>query len=149
LIMFLSLGEPSQPTVVHSLIKSNPIAASAGIKAGDQVVSIDNTKVVSPDDAVHYLVQHKATPVHVNVIRDSKPLTIDMTTNADGKVGMALVSKGPMSYTPVQGNFFQIAALSGEKLWTLTGNMLDALGQMASGLFQQHHNAGGEPSLGI
>lgn len=135
LTMFLTLGQPSQPTVVHSLIKSNPIAAQAGIKEGDRVLSVDGVRVTGPDDVVHYLVRHKLTAVHFDIVRDGKPMTISMVTNVDGKVGMALVSKGPVSYTPVEGNLPQVASLAAVKLWTLTANMMEALGQLFSGLF--------------
>jgi regulator of sigma E protease len=149
LAMFLTLGEPSQPTVVHSLPKSNPIAANAGIKVKDEVVAIDDKEVVSPEDAVHYLTSHKATEVKVHVLRDGQKVVIPVTTNADGKVGMALVSQGAMNYHPVHGSFPEIAVLAGQKLWNLTANMLETLGAMFSGLFATHKGAGGEPSLGI
>jgi regulator of sigma E protease len=143
LTMFLTLGQPSQPTVVHSLIKSNPIAAQAGIREGDRVISLDGVKVAGPDDVVHYLVSHKMTEVHFDIVRDGQPMTIAMVTNADGKVGMALVSKGPISYTPVEGGFFQVASLAAVKLWTLTANMMEALGQLFSGLFAGGGGGGG------
>ncbi len=148
LIMFLSLGQPVQPTVVHSLIKSNPIALNAGVKAGDQLLSVEGVKVTSPDDAVHLLTSHKAQEVHVVVVRQGRPLTLAMTTNAQGKVGMALISKGRVTYERVGGNFLDVAWLAAVRLYGLTMNMFEALGQLFSGVFA---GGGGErgPALGI
>ncbi len=55
LIMFYALGEPTQTTVVRSLVPENPIAAQAGVKPGDELVAIDNTHVVNSTDAVKTL----------------------------------------------------------------------------------------------
>lgn len=151
LVMLLFLGQPSQPTVVQALIKENPIAASAGIKVGDQVVSVDSVKIAAPDDVIAYLTSHKSSPVEFEVLRDGKPTRISMQTNANGKVGMALISKGSVSYQKLELNIFQIAGLAAVKLWTLTINMLEAIGQLFSGLFSGGGGGGGpgHPSFGI
>lgn len=149
-VMFMTLGQPVQPTVVHSLIKSNPIAMNAGIKAGDQLYAIEGQKVMSPDDAVHILTNHKAQEIHVQVVRGGQPLSIAVTTNQQGKVGMALVSKGRAKWEKVDGGFLNVAWLATVRLWTLTMNMFEALGQLVSGIFSG--GAGGEkgaPSLGL
>ncbi len=49
-----------------------------------------------------------------------------------GKVGMALVS--PVEYRKVQGGPLEAAWAALVKLWTLTSSMIEALGQMVSGL---------------
>ncbi len=149
LVMFLSMGEPSQSTVVYSLIKENPIAAQAGLEVNDQLVAINNFKVGSPDDAVHFMTGHKQELVTLHLRRAGKPVDLTMTTNADGKVGMGLVSKGPISYKPVEGNFFEVAGHAGVRLWNLTVGMLDALGQMVTGIFSGGKSSPGHPAVGI
>lgn len=57
-------------------------------------------------------------------------LDINLTTNPNGKVGMALITKGTTSYKKVEGNFFETAGLAANKLWTLSCNMLEAMGMM-------------------
>jgi len=150
LVMFLTLGQPSQPTVVQGLITANPIAAQAGIEKDDRLLTVDSIRVSGPDDVVHYLTHHKNTEVHFEILRDEKAMTITMVTNADGKVGMALVSKGQISYTPVEGNFLVVAWQAAVKLWTLTMNMLEALGQLFSGLISGGAGGGGpgQPAVG-
>jgi regulator of sigma E protease len=148
-VMFFTLGQPVQPTVVHSLIKSNPIAMNAGMKAGDQIYSIEGSKVTSPDDAVHILTHHKAQQINIEVIREGQPQTISMTTNAQGKVGMALVSKGRAKWEPVDGGPLNILWLALVKLWTLSQSMLEAMGQLVTGIFSGGGGEKGAPSLGI
>ena len=147
LTMFVCLGQPSQSTGVQALVAENPIALNAGIKKDDELVSINGSKVGSPDDAVHLLSKHKHELVHIQVLRNKQNLTIDMTTNDAGKVGMVLVPKGPIAYRPAEGNFLDIAGQAFTRLCTLTGSMLDALGQMVGGLFMGHKPAAGHPQV--
>jgi len=49
-VMLSSVGQPTQPTVVYSLIKENPIAANAGVTVGDRVTAVDGEKVETPGD---------------------------------------------------------------------------------------------------
>jgi regulator of sigma E protease len=149
LFVCLWLGQPISATAVASLPPENPIAATAGIKVDDELVKIDNVTINSPDDAVMYLTSHKSTLVHVNVLRDKKPMEIDMTTNANGKVGMGLAPKGPVTYKKVEGNFFEVAWFAFAKLCTLTWSMISALGDMISQLFHASKPAAGHPKLGI
>jgi len=151
LVMFLSVGQPSQPVVVHALIASNPIAKEAGFQVGDKVLALDGTKMASPDEIVHYLVGHKAVTVTFEIERKEQLLSLPVTTNKDGKIGMALVSKGTVTYAPVHGNFFEVSGLAAVKLWTLTSNMMEALGQLFSGLFAGGSGGGGpgQPKMGL
>ena len=148
LVMFFAVGQPIHTTAVESLPAANPIAATAGIKPGDELISIDEFKVTSPDEAVSYLSSHKSTPVKVNILRDKQPMTIAMTTNENGKVGMGLVSKS-LSYKKVDGNFFEVAGLAFNQLCRLTWNMVDALVQMVQGLAAGGKASGGHPAVGI
>lgn len=149
--MLFTFGEPTQPTIVHSLIESNPIAKEAGIKIGDQIREIDGHTVTTTDEAVHLLVARKLQEVSVKVIRDGQEMNIPVTTNKDGKVGMALISKGPISYHKVDGGIFNIMILAAEKLWILTASMLDAMGQMVVGVASGGHAGGvnGQPSFSV
>jgi len=148
LVMFFVLGQPIYSTSIDSLPKENPIAARAGIQKGDELVSIDSFKVTTSDEAVSYLSAHKSTPVKINVIRDKQPMTIEMTTNSNGKVGMALISK-LVTYQKVDGNSLEVPGLAFSKLCKLTWSMLDALGQMVQGLAAGGKASGGHPAVGI
>lgn len=149
LSMFLTLGQPLQPTVVHALVKSNPIAYAAGIKSGDTVTAINGVGIDSPDDAVHNLTSHKLEKVEVSVERNGMPLTFNMVTNVEGHVGMALISTGSITYRKVEGSLTHVAWFAFQRLCKLTGNMLDALGQMLSGLFKVHVDKTGQETAGL
>ncbi len=133
------LGEPSQPTVVYSLVKENPIAANAGILPEDEVTRINGEFVGSPTDAVKILLGHKSEDVKIDITRkingQVQPLTLTMKTNDAGKVGMALMGKGAVTYHKAEGENANIAWSAAKKLWSLSVSMVDALGQMVSGVF--------------
>ena len=139
IMMLLVLGEPTQQTTVYSLIKENPIAAQAGIKPDDQILNINGQSVDSPSGAVKLISGHKNEKVIIEVRRNvdgtSQVMDIPVTTNSDGKVGMALGGKGPITYHKNEGDYSNIAFSAAEKLWKLSVLMVDALGQLFSGLY--------------
>jgi membrane-associated protease RseP (regulator of RpoE activity) len=149
IVMLVTLGVPTHTTLVNGLYNKNPIAAQAGIKPGDEIVSIDNTDINGSDDVISYLTSRKSTPVKVNILRDKKPLTIEMTTNSEGKVGMTLEDKGPASYKKVTGSPLEVAGLALNRLWKWTYMMIDNLGQMFQGIFSGGKSAAGKPAVGL
>jgi membrane-associated protease RseP (regulator of RpoE activity) len=149
LIMFFHLGQPVLSTVVQELIKENPIAMQAGIQKDDEVVAINHKKVHSPSDAVRLLSAHKSEAVTIELKRKDQPLSITVTTNADGKVGMGLVSKGPLTYQKLDNNVFEICGAALVYLWNQSTGMLDALGQMVTGIFSAGKATAGHPAIGL
>ena len=155
--MLSTLGEPMQPTIVHSLIKENPIAAQAGILPQDELVRINNEAVASPTDAVDILHGHKDEIVKVDINRmvdgHKQPITLTMKTNDAGKVGMALIVNGPVTYHHIEGSGAKIAWTAAKKLWSLTKSMVGALGQLVSSIYDNiahgGKNAAGQPVPGI
>lgn len=145
-MMLAILGEPVQPTVVYSLVKENPIAAQAGIKTDDQVLTINGQYVDSPSGAVKLISGHKNEEVKIEVKRivdsEEKVLTIPVVTNSDGKVGMALVGKGPVTYHKSTADYSNIFVSAAKKMWSLSTAMVDALGQLVSGLYANIVNGG-------
>ncbi len=137
--MLTTLGEPSQATVVYALVKENPIAANAGIRTEDEIVRINGQFVGSPADAVKILTGHKNEEVKIELKRKvdekAEPITIAMKTNDAGKVGMALVGKGPVVYHKAEGENANVAWSAAKKLWSLSMSMFDALGQLVSGVW--------------
>ncbi|MEQ4720395.1 M50 family metallopeptidase [Nonomuraea sp. B19D2] len=53
-------------------------AAQAGMKPGDRMVSFDNQKINSWDDAMRLIRSHSPGPVAVGIIRDGKPMTLNV-----------------------------------------------------------------------
>jgi membrane-associated protease RseP (regulator of RpoE activity) len=133
IVMFTMLacfGEPVQNVVVKQLPPENPIAATAGVQLNDKVVAINDHRVDTPDDVVSYLSRRPNEKIVLHVMRAGKPVDLSMTTNGNGKVGMALVPKGPVHYTKVQATPIEMVGLATDRLIKVTGNMLDALGMM-------------------
>jgi regulator of sigma E protease len=147
LVMLLALGEIEHHTTVNGF-PGTTIASKGGVKVGDELVAVDDHTIKDVSDCVTYIGNHKSTLVHLHVLRDNKPLTIDLTTSDQGKVGMILGERNPPIYHKVQGNFFDAVGLAAAKLWDLTWSMLQALGQLVSGLFSGGKHAAGQPAVG-
>jgi membrane-associated protease RseP (regulator of RpoE activity) len=133
--MLLFMGQQSMQTIVADFPSEPTIARHAGIHKGDQIVSIDGVEIVNDGTCISYLGDHKNQAVQITVLRDGKPVTLTMTTNGNGKVGMVLEPKGPITYKPVTGNFIQTAVMAGDQLCMTTRMMIDSLGQMAGAVF--------------
>jgi regulator of sigma E protease len=178
LIMLMSFGEPTQPVVVSRLPAENPIAAQAGVKAGDRITAIDSTAIEAPEDVVHYLTTRPSTKVIIHVKRKIAPaagtatpqgaapptstsqepvyetVDIPVTTNGNGKVGMELVARGTVHYKALHASFPEMVGMATDKLWKLANNMIEALGMMVQGIFSFQHHApahtpGAPPKLGF
>ncbi len=138
ILMLMFLGYPAQETFVYSLIKENPIAAQAGIKPEDRILRINGQLTDSPSDAVSLISGHKNEEVKIQVKRnvngENQILTLAMKTNDAGKVGMSLVAKGPITYRKNEIDYSNIPLAAAQKLWKLSAAMVDALGQLVSGL---------------
>lgn len=136
LVMFFAMGQPVSTTTIGEF-PNDPsvpkIAAQAGVKPGDELVSIDDFTISNSTDAVNYLGSHKSTPVKLHLLRDKQPVTLEMTTNDRGKVGMALEDRAS-TYRKVTGNPIEVAGQALNQLVKWTWMMIDNLVQMVQGL---------------
>ncbi|MEU0570391.1 M50 family metallopeptidase [Nonomuraea sp. NPDC005983] len=60
-------------------------AAKAGLKTGDQIVSFAGTKVTTWEDATRLIRSHGAGPVALGIVRDGKPVTLNVTLIAEDR----------------------------------------------------------------
>jgi membrane-associated protease RseP (regulator of RpoE activity) len=144
--MLSAFGEPSQPVVVVALPADNPIAANAGVKKGDKVLAVDDTQVDTPQTIVKYLSARPSTRVVLHLDRKGQKVDLPVTTNENGKVGMALEPYGSVRYKPVHGGPIKMITGTTSYLAQITGTMLDSIGQMVQGAFQPHHGKAGKAS---
>jgi len=147
LIMFTMLmvqGEPTYQTSIHGFDKKNEIAKKAGVKVGDILASINDTKITEPTDAVTYLGSHPSEQVTLHIIRDEKPVDLNVTTNAMGKLGMMLEPK-QVGFKPIDKSPPEIAVMAADKLGKLTNGMMQALGMIGKGLWVWTTNLGKPP----
>lgn len=60
-------------------------AAQAGMKAGDRMVTFNGKEIGSWQDAVALIRSHGAGPVQLGIVRDGKPMTLDVTLIAQDR----------------------------------------------------------------
>lgn len=76
------------PSVVDS-IAPNMAAQKAGLERGDKIVGINGTKTLFQDQVISALKSNAGKQVDIEVIRNEKPLILNATIGADGKLGFA------------------------------------------------------------
>jgi len=87
--------EPAYPFVVEDLpSKSN--AKKAGIKAGDQILAVNDSSLRYYAEYPPYFVEHKNQTVKLSVLRGKDTVAINVLVNKDGKIGVAV--KGLNNY---------------------------------------------------
>jgi regulator of sigma E protease len=79
--VFATIGYPTTPAVVTGVIAGTP-ADTAGIIAGDRIVSADGEEVSTFSELQTYVRLRPATPVDLIVQRGSRQLPIRLTTEA-------------------------------------------------------------------
>lgn len=149
--MLLTVGEPVPATYAGDTYKSNPIAMNAGIKKGDHIISIDNQPIKTPDEIISYLTAHKSQPVVFNLEREGKKLDINMTPNANGKVGLGLEVR-TAKYERVDRPIMEVLVLAYQKVCDYTKMMIEALSKLPAGIANQIMHVGkplaaGEPGI--
>ncbi|MEU8205567.1 site-2 protease family protein [Streptosporangium sp. NPDC049046] len=60
-------------------------AAQAGLKPGDRMAFLNGQKIGSWDDAIHLVRSHGPGPVKLGIIRDGRPMTVDVTLIAQDR----------------------------------------------------------------
>lgn len=150
LTMLTTIGDHHQSVGVGKLPPENPIAAKAGVKVNDKILSIDGRSMKSPTDVVAYLEKHPQKQVVFNMMRDSQPVDVPVTPNEKGKVGMAVEYVGEAAYVKPSGNFIELAGMAWDKMWSLTAQMVGALGMVFQGVLSGGKAATpGGPAVGI
>ena len=71
---------------VGKLAKDFP-AQKAGIKIGDEFVSVDGQKFKYYDEFTSYLSSKKNNDIEIKLVRDGKSITKEVTVTDDGKIG--------------------------------------------------------------
>jgi regulator of sigma E protease len=92
--LYTTVGERSaipQAVQIQQVDSTVTIARDAGLQAGDEFVSVDGNKVRSAADLATGLKAHTdGTPATVVVTRNGTEVTVTVTPNADGRIGVAL-----------------------------------------------------------
>ncbi|MBS1992809.1 MAG: site-2 protease family protein [Cyanobacteria bacterium SZAS LIN-2] len=145
LVMLYSIGKPIPGAMVTALPSETTIAARAGVLPKDELVSINDTPMTSPEDVVAYLGGRKNTPVVLHMVRAGKPLDLPMTTNDEGRVGMQLGGTEKTKYEKVEGSPLQMAGMAAGELSSKTWGMMQAMGGMFANLVPKPQPKGAPP----
>jgi membrane-associated protease RseP (regulator of RpoE activity) len=127
--MFYGLGRPVPHVHVDKLFMEIPIAAQAGVKPGDEIVGIDDTKIRRSGEIISYLGKHKGVPVTIKVMRQGAEVAIAVTPNQDGRIGMQLLEKEKFQRMTNE-NPLVVAGEAYEELSLRTGQMVQGVVDM-------------------
>lgn len=105
-VIFASLlffiGQPEAQITGTNITGLSPqqitIAEDAGLKPGDKFVTIDGVKIVTPQDLIDTLQDHKNQTVTVVVDRNGQNQSFQVTPNADGHIGINLGVDSVVNY---------------------------------------------------
>ncbi len=101
-LKFLKLGPKDHPSV-NQVIAGSP-AAAAGIREGDEVISIDGVEVVGQQQLVDLIKGRANQSLELELVRDGSPVRIRVTPMLDpkentGRIGVMLGSSSKLTYT--------------------------------------------------
>ncbi len=129
--LLATIGQPSL-NVDHTLIKEiSPqvtIAKDAGLQSGDVFVSVDGQSVKTPQDLMQAFQGKKGVPVTVVVDRNGTPVTVQVTPDASGRIGVMLDVKATRTYSPMSIGDATSEAFS--KTGSATVGMFKGIGMM-------------------
>ena len=80
-------------------------AEKAGLKNGDEILSVNGTNAVAFSSFVNILSKNKDSDVQISVLRGDEKITLPVHVDVDGKIGFS--SKRKDAYVTNNYNFFQ------------------------------------------
>lgn len=110
------IGVPGPTTTIERVDKDAP-AAQAGVKAGDKVVKVNNTRITKWEDFVKAVQNSKSKTVSLSVKRGSETVVLKTTVGVKNGVRYLGVVAKQTDYNIGMG-FFQ--AVSAAFIWTFT-----------------------------
>ncbi len=140
----IELGLVDEHFTIIAPLDDTP-AASAGLRAGDQIVEIDHQALAGRTlvDVVDQLRGEPGSPVHLRLSRESQPKPLDVElTRAEIEINSVEASMLEPGYGYIRISQFQSA--TGEEFVAATESLLDAAGGQLSGLvLDLRNNPGG------
>jgi regulator of sigma E protease len=138
--LFSILGQPYTPADVGQVVEGSA-ADKAGLKPGDVFLTIDSTEIERFEQIVRIVQLSPGKPLEINVMRKGEKVTVTAVptpfeetrfgaTQVIGRLGISR-SSGDMLF--VRHDPLTAIWKAGIHTAVLTGNILDALGQMISG----------------
>ena len=156
-VVFVAVGvpeiAPSLPPIAET-VGPDSAAASAGIQAGDQFLSVDGKPVSNFDDLVAAVRANNGEPMHFQIRRDGQEIAVTATpeavTDGDSATGRRrLLGIGPRAvYVYTRHDPLESVELAAVNTWSLGMRMLRGVGEMLIGA-QSARDVGGIISAGV
>lgn len=102
-IVFSTLGDPRASTLVGSVTPSSP-AQTAGLQAGDTILSIDGVAMANFDQISAYVRSHEGRKIDITVERDGQKEDVSVTPVMNAELGYAAIGYTPgyVRYNPLR-----------------------------------------------
>jgi regulator of sigma E protease len=138
LVARLGLVPYSGPPRVNRLADDS-VAARAGLRAGDVILSANGKTLSSARDLIEHIRASAGKPLELGIERGGQPATIDVTParatdeqgRAIGRIGAELSDRPPL--VKVQYGPFESVVLATQKTWDTSIFSLKMLGKMITG----------------
>ena len=124
---------PRVPVVVAEISKKSP-ADSAKIQKGDSIIACNGIPTQYFDEFQQEVVRHKSEKISITLIREGKPVNVDLVTTDKGMVGIAPYG-AERYYTYETKKYSLLAAIPAgiANGWDFLITNIKALGQMVTG----------------
>lgn len=92
--VFAYLGIPAEGKAIGSLAEGKP-AVTAGLKAGDRIIAVDNTPTPDWDTLTQAIHSKPNQELVLTVERQGQTRTVTLTTEKDAQTGYGMIGIGP------------------------------------------------------
>lgn len=129
-VIFFLVGVPAAGTKVGTVIPGEP-AAEAGLKAGDVILSIDDTKVDTWEKVVDIISRRAGQKTVLTVRRGGEELTLHLVPReSEGGRGVIGIQRVMVRYSPLISLYWGVRQTLGTTLFIL-GRLVQMVAQRA------------------
>jgi len=136
------LFPPQRVTVIESVVRESP-AEKAGLRKGDTVVAIANTRTSDMLTFTEKIQQAGTQPVRITVARAGGLFSTTATPNDDGKIMVALAEMDPGPTYRVTYPLGRSLAIGVERTASVTAGTFELVGRLVTGQARLKESVGG------
>jgi len=131
-LLFNMYGRMETKVYVHEVMPDSP-AAAAGMKAGDQLLTVGGRDITSFGTFTEEVKKHENKPLPIEVLRDGKTVTVKPIPTRKGEQVLVGVVQGGQNVFVKQGTFVENTAYAFQQTGTLTMMTFDGFKQLVTG----------------
>jgi regulator of sigma E protease len=133
----VDFGAYDGPAIIGMVAEGMP-AEKAGIKVGDQIVSINGQETPYWSLMGDIIEQNANTPITVTLLRDNQPLSLNLTPASREGVngvpsGVIGVGAGFVGYNTIHYGFFEALGKGSQETWRMMERITSFLGKLVTG----------------